>query len=295
MANIDQYLQAQNCLIDSELERLLPAPLDLYPQLFEAARYSVLGGGKRLRPILALAVTELLGGSLEAALLPACTLELIHAYSLIHDDLPCMDDDDYRRGQLTLHKKYSEGHAVLTGDYLLTYAFELLATAPLLTSDQKIQLITVLSKSIGAKGMLGGQVMDLFFEGKKIPQNTLNTLHQHKTGALIMASLEFGSIISNATPIQSEHLRLFGKNIGLAFQIVDDILDVISSEAKHGKSISSDTINEKTTYVSILGLDQSKACARDLYNSAINALEIFPEAQASRLISIADFIINRDY
>lgn len=282
--------------IEEALEKILSKqPLSPYPHLFEAARYSVLGGGKRLRPLLTLATTEALGGNLEAALIPACTLELVHAYSLIHDDLPCMDDDDYRRGKLTLHKKYSEGHAVLTGDYLLTYAFDILASLTNLSPEKKVKLISLLANRIGAQGMIGGQVMDLFFEGQRISIDTLQSLHWHKTGALITGSIEFGAIISDAGNNELSHLRKFGESIGLAFQIVDDILDVTSSTLKHGRTISSDILNEKSTYVSLLGLEEARKSSQELYNKAINELEIFPETQTNLLLTLADLIVNRNH
>lgn len=294
MSDIAGYLKSQSQVIDNHLEQLVPIHHGLYQQLFEAARYSLLGGGKRLRPILAITTTKMLAGDVQTALSPACTLEIVHTYSLIHDDLPCMDDDDFRRGQPTLHKKYSEGHAVLTGDYLLTYAFEVLATAPHISPEKKVKLIGTLAKKIGSDGMIGGQVMDLAYEGKKINLDTLRLLHRNKTGALITAAMEFGGILGNANETQMEHLRHFGENIGLAFQIVDDILDVTSSQIKHGKKVSSDLINEKSTYVKLLGLEQSQVYAQDLYNKAINSLKVFGD-QAAILIALADFIIHRKH
>lgn len=294
MIQVEEYLSTHSSIIEEHLDKIIPSDKTPYQHLFEAARYSVLGGGKRIRPILALATTEMLDGDLDLALSPACTLELVHTYSLIHDDLPCMDDDDYRRGKLTVHKKYSEGHAVLTGDYLLTYAFELLANHPRLSAETKIKLISTLAKSIGSHGMIGGQVMDVVFEGKKIPLEMLRQLHQNKTGALITASIEFGGILSNADPNQMKLLREFGKHIGLAFQVVDDILDVTATQAKHGRTISSDILNDKTTYVTLLGLEGAKKTAQDLYKSAIQTLEPF-KLRSSPLLQIADYIIHRNH
>lgn len=294
MSDIHQYLQAKSQLIEQQLDQLVPMHQGPHQHLFEAARYSLLGAGKRLRPIITLATTAMLGGDEEGALHPACALEIVHTYSLIHDDLPCMDDDDYRRGKLTVHKKYSEGHAVLTGDYLLTYAFEVLAAAPQLSSSTKVKLISTLAQRIGGHGMIGGQVIDLACEGKKINLETLHLLHQHKTAALITAAVEFGGIISHASEEQRHRLRCFGENIGVAFQIIDDILDVTSSHAKHGRSLSSDLVNEKSTYVSLLGLEQSKAYAQEFYNKAIQALDPL-SSQSSLLIGLADFVIQRHY
>lgn len=292
---ITTYLELQSELVNKRLNELFPPHRGHYEHLFEAARYSLMGGGKRLRPILALATANMLGANQEFVLTPACTLEIVHTYSLIHDDLPCMDDDDFRRGKPSLHKKYSEGHAVLTGDYLLTYAFELLAKSPHLNADVKLRLISTLSQSIGADGMIGGQVMDLAYEGKKIPLDTLKLLHRKKTGALITAAIEFGGILANVNEKQMEHLRLFGENIGLAFQIIDDVLDVTSSQTKHGRPVSSDVLNEKSTYVQLLGLEQSKAYAQECYNQALQYLKFFPNQAASPLRKLAEFMIHRNH
>jgi geranylgeranyl diphosphate synthase type II len=294
MSYIQEYFQHQGKLIEEQLNRLVPQRRSPHENLFEAARYALLGGGKRLRPIFTLTTTRILGGDISNALSPACALEMIHTYSLIHDDLPCMDDDDYRRGQLTVHRKYSEGHAVLTGDYLLTYAFEVIAADPNLDNEKKVQLITILARQSGSEGMIGGQVMDLASQGNKIPLETLKLLHRKKSGALISAAIEFGAIIGNATPHQFHCLQRFGENIGLAFQIVDDILDITASEAKHGKAISSDFLNDKTTYVTLLGLDQAQAAAKNFYDQAITALKPLPH-DTSLLTEIANFIIHRSH
>ncbi len=294
MIDISRYLQAQSQLIEEHLEHLIPERHGPYQHLFEAARYAILGGGKRLRPIFTLTTTRMLGADSKLALSPACTLELIHTYSLIHDDLPCMDDDDYRRGKLAVHRKYSEGHAVLTGDFLLTYAFEILANDANLTPNKKNQLIASLARHSGSEGMIGGQVMDLANEGKKIPLETLRLLHRNKTAALITASIEFGGIIAEASPACLNCLRQFGENIGLAFQVVDDILDVTSSQAKHGRAIPSDVFNGKTTYVSLLGIEQAQACALNFYQQAIQALKPLPY-DTSLLIGLADFILKRKH
>lgn len=291
---IAHYLKDQSQIIEKELERLIPLRHGPNQKLYESARYALLGGGKRLRPILALAATRMFGGDPAHALAPSCALEMIHTYSMIHDDLPCMDDDDYRRGKLTVHKKYSEGHAVLTGDFLLTYAFEVLATDPHLTAEKKSQLIAILARQSGSEGMIGGQVMDLQFEGQKIPLETLKLLHRNKTAALLTASLEFGGVISNASPPFLESLRLFGESLGLAFQVVDDILDVTASQAKHGKLIASDILNEKTTYVSLLGLERAKAYANEFYLQAVRALKPLP-CDTSTLVALADYILHRDH
>jgi len=292
--DIVHYLHAQGQIIEQELDRLVPLQSGPYQQLFESSRYALLGGGKRLRPILTLTTARMLEGDPHLALTPACTLELIHSYSMIHDDLPCMDNDDFRRGKLTVHKKYSEGHAVLTGDFLLTYAFEVLATHPHLSAEKKVQLIATLAQRSGSDGMIGGQVMDLAYEGQKVSLDNLRLLHRNKTAALITAAIEFGGIIANATLIQLDHLRQFGEAIGLAFQIIDDILDVTSSHTKHGKAVASDIINEKSTYVSLLGIEQAQAYAQNLYNQAIHSLKPLPY-DTSLLVGHADFLLSRKH
>ena len=293
MPDIAHYLETQNQLIERQLSKLIPEHHHSYQHLFGAARYAVLEGGKRLRPILTLATAQMLGGNIERALTPACALEIVHTYSLIHDDLPCMDNDDFRRGKLTVHKKYSEGHAVLTGDYLLTYAFEILANLPDVSAEKKITLISLLAQRIGSEGMIGGQIMDIDAVGKHINLETLQALHRNKTGALITTAVEFGGILSDANDEQMNQLRQFGENIGLAFQIIDDILDVTSSQAKHGRLIASDILNKKPTYITLLGLEQSQAFAKECYNKAIAPLKKLPQAQI--LINLADFIIHRKY
>lgn len=294
MIDIARYLHTQGELIEQELDRLVPARHGPSQQLFESARYALLGGGKRIRPILTLTTTHMLGGDSHLAISPACTLEMIHTYSMIHDDLPCMDNDDYRRGKLTVHKKYSEGHAVLTGDFLLTYAFEVLAKHPQLSAEKKSQLIAILAHRSGSEGMIGGQVMDLAYEGKKISIDTLRCLHRNKTAALITAAVEFGGIIANATPHQIDCLRQFGESIGLAFQVIDDILDVTSSETKHGVTVASDIRNEKSTYVSLLGIEQAHSYALNCYHQAVHSLKPLPY-DTSLLIGLANFILQRKH
>lgn len=290
--SINEYMKERGLEIEQELDRLVSEQDVHQRSLFSAARYSLLGAGKRLRPILTLATTEALGGNAEAAMVPACALEMIHTYSLIHDDLPCMDDDDFRRGKPSLHKAYPEGHAVLTGDFLLTYAFEVLAKSQHLSADQRVKLIEILSNRAGGHGMIGGQVMDLEAEGKCIDMGTLRQLHRNKTGALLMASIEFGAVVGNATEKQMNVLQKFGEDIGLAFQIVDDILDVTDSEQKHGKKIASDVTNNKSTYVTLLGLKESQTMAKDLTHSATQRLKEL-SINTTILSGLAQLIVNR--
>lgn len=272
---LETYMELRIALIEKRLDQLIPLPETSYRQLYEAARYSLLGGGKRLRPLIALATAEALGATIEDALDPACALEMVHAYSLIHDDLPCMDDDDYRRGRLTLHRVFPEGHAVLAGDFLLTEAFGVIAAAASLTDSQKTALVFTLSQAAGGSGMVAGQVMDLEAEDSPISLHALQQIHEYKTAALLTAAFEFGGIIARAPSQVLESLRLVGRQIGLAFQVVDDILDVVASETKHGKT-SSDENNGKTTYVSLLGLEESKEFAGRLLRDTLEQLETLP-------------------
>lgn len=242
-------------MIEEHLLTLAPQGQNLCDQ---AVRYALLGGGKRFRPHLTLAVTEALNGSLESALTPACALEMVHAYSMIHDDLPCMDNDDFRRGKPTVHKAFPEGIAVLAGDWLLTEAFSLVSNHPKLTA--------ILAQR--SKGMIRGQVLDLEAEGSDVSLEALQEIHRYKTGQLIIAAAEFGSVI--ATGEIDPHFQKFAEHLGLAFQIVDDILDV--TQEKHGRK--SDADNGKATYVSLLGLDGAALAAERELEAAEKALPI---------------------
>lgn len=288
------YLQEKSQFIENHLAALIEEQDVPYRHLFSAARYSLLGGGKRLRPILLLASTEALNGSCEKALSAASAIEMVHTYSLIHDDLPCMDDDDFRRGKPSLHKIYSEAHAVLTGDFLLSHAFEIISEDRQLTSHQKVDLISLLAKSCGGNGMIAGQIMDIEAEGKVIDQITLQRIHRHKTGALITAAVKMGGITAHAQQDQMEALENYGNAIGLAFQIIDDVLDVSASMEKHGKHVSSDALNNKTTYVTLLGIDQAQAIAKELVESAKRYLHPIGDS-AKYLCQLADYIVTRNY
>lgn len=255
-------------LIENRLKELIPNSPAYHKKLFDAATYSLFSSGKRLRPMLVLATVEAFDKDLNLAIDPACSIELIHTYSLIHDDLPCMDDDDMRRGKPTLHKAYPEWLAVLTGDYLLTYAFEIISNAKALSSKQKVNLINTLSKYSGSKGLIAGQVADLFWENKKIDFEKLKFMHLNKTAALFIASVEFGCIVAKATKkIKSKFLE-FAKNMGLSFQIFDDISD--------SQIQSSDIEKNKATAVTILGLDKAKDLAIDLQKKALDILKKLP-------------------
>lgn len=290
--SVEDHLKSKNQTINTHLDSLVPSKQHRHRRLYEAARYALLSGGKRIRPILCLATVELLGADEDKALTPACALEMIHSYSMIHDDLPCMDDDDFRRGQPTVHRAFPESHAVLAGDFLLTYAFELLASAPGLSDQQKLALITCLSQASGGEGMIGGQVLDIECEGKQGDLSLLQELHSKKTGALITASLEFGAIIAGARTQETQLLRRFGQDLGLAFQVVDDIMDVLHSEEKHGRSVSTDELKEKTTYVTVLGLEQAQQVALNLLQSALSTLESI-EKNTLLLSTIAQSVVSR--
>lgn len=281
----NETLSHYSAQIEEKLSQLLPEQNVPYCSLLTAARYSVLGGGKRLRPLLLLATATTLGAPLSHSLQPACALELIHTYSLIHDDLPCMDDDAFRRGKPSLHKAFPEGHAVLTGDFLLTYAFDLLANDPHLTPLQKIQLISTVSRHGGAAGMIGGQVMDIESEGKQLDLASLQAIHSYKTGALLTAAIECGGIVANLQEDKRPILTRFGEKIGLAFQIIDDILDA---------NDSSDSTHEKATYVSLKGIPQSRQFAEELLNAALNELKKL-NVDASLLQELAHLMVHRTH
>lgn len=270
--------------ISQRLEELLSNSASFQVILFEAARYS-LQAGKRLRPIMVLLTAETFGCPREKALDPACAIELLHSYSLIHDDLPCMDDDDFRRGRPTVHKVYGEGNAVLAGDFLLTHAFEVISVAPLLSFEEKARLTQILAKRAGGRGMIAGQIIDLACEGKTIDRKTLYFMHMHKTAALIMASFEFGAVISGASEKDRKIIKEFGKRLGLAYQVADDILD--EHDLQH-----SDAVKKKATSVSILGMQGAKQALELLHHSAIKKLDQLSQ-KAPLLKEFAEALLNR--
>lgn len=292
--DLSTYLKKRQAEVDAALDHALPLA---YPEkIYEAMRYSLLAGGKRLRPIICLATCELAGGTMEMALPTACALEMIHTMSLIHDDLPAMDNDDYRRGKLTNHKVYGEGIAVLAGDGLLAYAFEYVATQTQNVAPGRVlQVIARLAKATGAPGLVGGQTVDLASEGKlDIQEETLNYIHTHKTGALLEASVVCGGILAGATDAELERLSRYSQNIGLAFQIVDDILDITATQEELGKTAGKDLVAQKATYPSLWGLEASKARAVQLVETACDQLEPFGE-KAQVLKTIANFITTRTH
>lgn len=264
--------------------------------IYTSMRYSLLAGGKRLRPILSLAVCDMLGGRIEEVLPFACAVEMIHTYSLIHDDLPAMDNDDYRRGRLTNHKVYGESLAILAGDGLLNMAFEVLFESILKSKENqelKIRAAAVIAKAAGIEGMIAGQVIDLESENKKISADVLDRMHRHKTGALIKAPVISAAVLCGADEDSIKKLECFAQNLGLAFQIKDDILDVEGSSEKLGKKVGSDTQKEKSTYVSLYGLEKSKKMLNEITEKAVMSLKYFGE-KAVFLENLAKYLVNRD-
>jgi geranylgeranyl diphosphate synthase type II len=288
------YLEARRALVDEALDRLLPPDTASPPSLHRAMRYSVQAGGKRLRPILVIAGAEVVGGTAERVMETACAMEMIHTYSLIHDDLPAMDNDDYRRGMLTNHKVFGEAIAILAGDALLTLAFKLIALNGARTGDARViaALVTDIADAAGTDGMVGGQVVDIESEGKAVSAETLDYIHTHKTAALIRASLCAGALIAGGSPAQLAAIAKCGEALGLAFQIVDDILDVEGSTEELGKTAGKDAQQQKATYPAYHGLEASRAKARALIDQAKLALAPLGE-RAAPVRALADFIFER--
>ncbi|MBD2499613.1 geranylgeranyl diphosphate synthase CrtE [Anabaena azotica] len=293
--NLVAYLKERQKLCEAALDEAIPI---IYPEkIYESMRYSLLAGGKRLRPILCLATCEMMGGTIEMAMPTACAVEMSHTMSLIHDDLPAMDNDDYRRGMLTNHKVYGEDIAILAGDGLLAYAFEFVAirTPENVPRDKVLQVIARLGRALGAAGLVGGQVVDLESEGKSdISLETLNFIHNHKTAALLEACVVCGGILASASAEDIQRLTSYSQNIGLAFQIVDDILDITSTQEQLGKTAGKDLIAKKVTYPSLWGLEQSRLKAQELIEAACAELEPFGE-RAQPLKAIAHFITSRNH
>lgn len=290
--DLDSYLKERQGWVEEALEQSLP--IHKPEKIYEAMRYSLLAGGKRLRPILCLASCELMGGTKEMSMPTACALEMIHTMSLIHDDLPAMDNDDYRRGKLTNHKVFGEDIAILAGDGLLAYSFEYVATQTKNVQPQNlIAVIARLGRTVGASGLVGGQVLDLESEGKTdITAETLTFIHTHKTGALLETSVVSGAILANAAEEDIRRLSGYAKNIGLAFQIIDDILDITATQEELGKTAGKDLQAQKATYPSLWGIEASRSQAQALIDEAIDFLSIYSDL-AEPLRAIAQFIVNR--
>ncbi|MEL6398835.1 MAG: geranylgeranyl diphosphate synthase CrtE [Cyanobacteria bacterium J06626_4] len=293
--DLKAYLRDRQQQVEVALDASLQGQ---YPEtIYQAMRYSLLAGGKRLRPILCLATCDLIGGTAGMAMPTACALEMIHTMSLIHDDLPAMDNDDYRRGQLTNHKVYGEDVAILAGDALLTYAFEWVATQTQdVPADRILQVVANLGRAVGAEGLVGGQIVDLASEGAPdVSLETLNYIHTHKTGALLQVSVTSGAILAGADESQVETLSQYADRIGLAFQIVDDILDITATSEALGKSAGKDLTAQKATYPSLWGLEASQQQAQQLVEAAKTSLMDCFGVPAQPLIALADFIVNRTH
>lgn len=291
---LKSHLKSKRELIDSKIEFYLNK-LE-YPSIIaEGMRYSVLNGGKRLRPILLLMVLELYGKDLKLGIPSAVAIELIHSYSLVHDDLPALDNDDYRRGNLTTHKKFGEAEAILIGDALLTHSFSIVADETEEVSAEKLlKIIGMISRYAGINGMIGGQMVDIQSEKKKVSLETLEYIHTNKTGKLLKLPVEIGAIISDATKEEYEALEKYSELIGLAFQIKDDILDIEGDFEKIGKPVGSDLELEKTTYPSIFGLEKSKEILKEVVQNAKKALEVFEKEKITMFIELADYIAFRE-
>ena len=297
--DIRKFLSEKKEIVDVALERYFPKEMDFPTSLHKAIRHSLFAGGKRIRPILCISAYEAMGRSGDEVFPFACALEVIHTYSLIHDDLPAIDNDDYRRGKPTCHKVFGEGIALLAGDGLLTEAFRVMAQ-PLprnpSSSDEalRLDLVNEVARAAGVFGMVGGQVLDIESERKEVDLPTLQYIHTHKTGKMILISVKTGARLGGASGESLKAFVNYGERIGLAFQIADDILDVEGNPALLGKTTGSDSAKRKATYPSLLGLEESKRRAKELVTGALDALSLFgPEADSLR--EIARFIIARGY
>ncbi len=292
---LEDYLAERKARIDEALDRLLPGEESYPPEIFRAVRYSLFAGGKRLRPILCLAAAEAVGGKADAVMPAACALELIHTYSLIHDDLPAMDNDDYRRGRLTSHKVFGEGIAILAGDALLTEAFCLLTRRermPGISPERLLDVAAEAAEAAGFFGMVGGQALDIRSEGEAVDLENLQRIHRMKTGALLCVSLRTGTILAGGSPSELEALSDYGRQIGLAFQIADDILNVEGDQALLGKGTGSDAARGKVTFPALMGVAASRARAEELILRALGAIASFDE-RADPLRGIAGYILRR--
>ncbi len=289
------WMAATQGRVEAALARFLPAADSIPARLHDAMRYSALGGGKRVRPLLAFAAGELTDAPADKLDVVACAVEMIHAYSLVHDDMPCMDDDDLRRGRPTCHVEYDEATALLVGDSLQTQAFELLATQALGESSQQLEMIALLAHASGSRGMAGGQAIDLASVGKPLTQPELELMHALKTGALIRAAVLLGALCGEPLSAEArDNLDRFAKRAGLLFQVVDDILDCTASTATLGKTAGKDEAADKPTYVSLLGLERARDYAEELRGDALASLSCFGE-RANRLTQLADFICHRQF
>ena len=294
MFELTVYIDKKNQQINVALEKILHASIPSEP-IVEAMKYSLMAGGKRIRPVLCLAAAEAVGGKPQAVLPAACALEIVHTYSLIHDDLPAMDNDDLRRGKPTCHVAFDEATAILAGDALLTLAFQVLSSVQSTTGNQAsgwLKVIHIISTAAGYRGMIRGQMLDMAAEGQHLTVDELKSMHVLKTGALIEASLLCGALLAGARKRQMDILKTYAHSIGLAFQVTDDILNVEGNPKIMGKAVGTDELREKSTYPAILGLERSRQFAKDLVDEALQALEVF-DKKADPLRALATYIIDR--
>ena len=287
------YLKDRQTQLESYMQTLVPEESGPLARMMESMRYSLFAGGKRLRPILLMAAADAVGADGRRFLHSACALEMIHTYSLIHDDLPAMDDDDYRRGRLTNHKVFGDGMAILAGDGLLTLAFETLLTQPEVSLENLARVAREVAQAAGPSGMVGGQAIDLGSEGQQPTPETMTLMHRLKTGALFRASLRAGAMLAGGSAEDVESLTDYAEQFGLAFQITDDILDVTGTEAVLGKPVGSDAKNHKATYVSIYSLPEARRMAKTAVDESIVALGRFGE-KAWVLRSLSEYLLTRD-
>jgi geranylgeranyl diphosphate synthase, type II len=293
--NLKKYLRTRQKEIDRALDRYLPKASTKPATLHKAMRYSLFAGGKRLRPILCLAAAEACRGTIDHALPLACAVECIHTYSLVHDDLPSMDNDDFRRGRPTCHKVFGEGIAVLAGDALLTIAFEIVSTSkPASRYDVSI-LLRELAVAAGSQRLIAGQVADLEAEGKRVKRDQLRFIHENKTAAILKTSVRLGAMSANADARKLSAITQFGERLGLAFQVIDDILDVTQTSEILGKSAGKDVAAKKATYPAVIGLEKSRVEARRLTRRAHDALSVFRGGDAETLHALANYLLEREY
>jgi geranylgeranyl diphosphate synthase type II len=293
-ASFIEFLKKQKQVIDAHLDKFLPAETTYPETVHQAMRYSLFAGGKRIRPVLSLATNEALEGRFERAIHLACALEMIHTYSLIHDDLPAMDDDDFRRGQLTCHKKFGEGIAILAGNGLLTHAFRVLSEMPA-AGDSRIHVVNQICQAIGTEhGVIAGQVVDLTTQGKPFSSEQLEYIHVSKTAALIETAVHCAALLAEADDKTVNQLRVYGQSVGLAFQIVDDILDEVGSSAELGKTLGKDRIEQKATYPALHGIVESRRIVDELVDKATSALA-FLGSKGAVLEELARFVSVRRF
>jgi geranylgeranyl diphosphate synthase type II len=289
---LPDFFEEDRLAVDAELDGLMPAETVQPTSIHTAMRYSVFAGGKRIRPILCLETARIFAEDVAHAYFPACSIEFIHTYSLIHDDLPALDNDDLRRGKPTCHKKFGDAIAILAGDALLTLAFETISKSSV-SAERQVAMLTEISTAAGTvNGMVGGQVADIEAEGTKVGPETLEYIHRSKTAALIRASITAGAISAGAHTDDVARLRRFGETIGWAFQVTDDILDVEESSTALGKTAGKDIAQQKATYPSVFGLERSHQIAKELARNAISELSVYGQ-KSSRLQQIAEFLVLR--